>query len=160
MHRLIFATVIALALATRANAHALDFDCKVKRDRVELEAYYDDDTPARSAKVRVEDQGRQLIAEGRTDEEGRWSFARPESGPYRVIVDAGAGHRSEREITITAEAATTEPAAPKQRTRRERFTEFPWLRLGGGLAIIAGLGAAAWVGRKIGRHARRPYSTG
>ena len=41
-----------LVAAPRAAAHALGAECKLVGDRVEVEAFYDDDTPAREASRR------------------------------------------------------------------------------------------------------------
>ena len=139
-----------------AEAHKLGADCKVNGNRVELEAYYPDDIPARDAQVRVEDSNHQLLAEGRTDTEGRWSFARPGAGTYRVIVDAGAGHRKEVKITLTANADTpsgtarsnAEPETASDGPGRAAFTAYPWLRLGIGVAILAALGGGFWIARR------------
>jgi hypothetical protein len=158
MSRLVYVILLMLAVAPRAAAHGLAFDCTRDGDRIQVEAYFDDDTPARAAKVQVKDEQEQIVAEGRTDDQGRWSFARPQPGRYVVVVDAGGGHRESRPITIGTDTdiLTTEPAPVSGRSHRERFTAFPWLRLGLGLAIIAGLGLAAWGLRRLGRRASTP----
>src|SRR5947209_14726965 len=96
--------LLVLVAPLRSAAHGLGAECKVNGSRVELEAYYDDNTPARDARVYVEDAEHQLLAAGRTDADGRWSFARPGAGAYRVIVDAGAGHRKELKFTLAVDA--------------------------------------------------------
>ncbi len=133
----------------RAAAHALGADCRVQAGRVELEAYYDDDTPAREAKVRVHDDGGQVVADGRTDAEGRWSFARPAPGHYRVVVNAGAGHRKELGVTIPGPAETAPAVAVSAEPTRAEFTRFPWLKLGIGLAVIGGVAAAFLLSRRF-----------
>jgi hypothetical protein len=160
-------TLMVLLLgAYRAEAHGLGAECKLHGKRVELEAYFDDDTPARGATVRVEDVGRKAVAEGRTDAKGLWSFPRPQPGRYVVHVDAGAGHRTEVKVTIPegeerpgdepAESGTAppEPAAPvtvSEGPGREEFTRFPWLKLGIGVAVIGGVAAAFLISRRLGR---------
>src|SRR5262245_28615831 len=61
------AALLALVFATPAEAHKLFADCHVKGDRVEIEAYFDDDTPAAQAQVKIVDQAKKTIAEGKTD---------------------------------------------------------------------------------------------
>jgi hypothetical protein len=142
-----------------ADAHGLGATCKVQGDRVELEAYYDDDTPAQNARVRVEDELRLLVAEGRTNEQGRWSFARPEPGQYRIAVDAGAGHRTTVALVIPGSDTGSAPGSAADsvptpgQPDRDEFTRFPWLRLGLGIAAIAGVGGIAWVLLRVRRHA-------
>jgi hypothetical protein len=146
------AVVLAVWLATgrRAAAHALGAECKLVGDRVEVEAFYDDDTPAREARVSVRDGHKQAIAEGRTDSQGRWSFARPAAGTYEVVVEAGGGHRAQVQITIPEADAGT-PAAPETISTgptREEFTRFPWPKVALGLAAIGVFSLALWVVRR------------
>src|SRR5262245_31356111 len=98
--RALLAWFLVLATAPSAFAHALGAECSLRGDRVEVEAYYDDDTPARDARVIVRDVAKKNVAEGRTNDKGFWSFPRPEPGRYRVTVDAGAGHRTTVTITV------------------------------------------------------------
>jgi nickel transport protein len=167
-HRLLPALALAttLVFAGRSGAHALGAECKVNGARVELEAYFDDDTPARDARVRVEHADGQQVATGCTDAKGRWSFARPRPGHYVVIVDAGAGHRTQLQLTLapgpTDADSTTPPdgmvtaepiAGPADPTSatvsagpgRHEFTSWPWTKLGIGTMVLAGVGAAFWI---------------
>jgi hypothetical protein len=132
------AVVVWGAAAAPAWAHALGATARVRGDRLEVEAYFSDDTPAVDAHVKVVDSTDTLIAEGRTDDAGRWSCAAPPAGSYRVTVDAGGGHRARKALTIGGGAA----AASDGPTRAE-FTRFPWGGVAAGLAIIGGL-AIAW----------------
>ena len=152
--------LLGLTLAPRASAHALGAECKLVGDRVALEAYYDDDSPADGARVRVEDGGKQVVTEGRTDARGGWSMPRPGPGRYTVVVDAGVGHRTQLAFTIPAPQSTSTPDAvappepavtiSEDRTRQE-FTAFPWLKLAIGLAVLGGLSAAFLVSRRLQR---------
>src|SRR6266571_8807784 len=76
-----------------AQAHAVGLEWRFRDDRVVIDVFYDDDSPAVRARVRVLD-GDKEIATGLTDEKGGWSFARPAPGRYTIDVDAGAGHRA------------------------------------------------------------------
>jgi nickel transport protein len=147
-----------LIAAPRAEAHGLGAQCKRNGDRIELEAYYDDDTPAAEAKVSVEDGNKKIIAEGWTDTRGRWSFVCPPPARYLVVVDAGAGHRKVLRISIPAGEgpnATTpgENAAVaitvSDEPSRAEFTSFQWLKIGIGLAVIGGIGLAFWISRYV-----------
>jgi hypothetical protein len=57
----------------------------------------DDDTPAEEASVVVTTIDGKPVANGKTDERGLWSFARPGPGRYLIVVDAGSGHRRPHE---------------------------------------------------------------
>lgn len=146
--------VVALTLPSAVRAHAIGADCTLQGETVKVEAYYDDDTPARNAKVNVFDAAQKPVAEGRTNAEGVWSFARPPAGDYRVVVNAGAGHRTEQAVQIPPRAAAPAPAATVDEpppappaevsvsngASREEFTRFPWLRVLLGLAILGTFG--------------------
>jgi hypothetical protein len=133
-------------------AHAFHATVRFRPGRVEVDAYYADDTPARDAAVTVRDRAGQVMAEGRTDDRGAWHFPAPPPGPYTVTVDAGAGHRKSVNITIPA-VLPSEPTGPAQDgvvisdgPTRDEFTRFPWGGVAAGLTVIvlAALGWRAW----------------
>jgi nickel transport protein len=133
-----------LGAVAPASAHAVGAEARLKGDRVEIEAYFDDDTPAADARVSVEDEGQRTVAEGRTDAQGRWLFPRPAAGRYRVTVDAGAGHRARIIVTVpdgapaeTSSAAGKDAVTVSEGPSRQEFTRFPWARVALGLAVIA-----------------------
>ena len=137
-----FIAILVLVLAPSiAGAHALGAEAKLRGQRVEVEAYFSDNTPAQDAHVLVHDVADQTIAEGRTDERGQWSFPVPPSGQYTVIVNAGAGHR--KEITVTIPKKASEGEMVSDGPLCAEFTSFPWGKTALGLAIIAAL-AVGW----------------
>lgn len=124
-----------------ASAHAIGVDARLVGDKVRVEVYFDDDTPASGAKVEVLDGEKAVVAEGRTDDKGFWAFAKPKPGKYTVRLDAGDGHAAKTAITIPGEVE--ESKSLSEGPSRESFTG--WQRLaftGVGLAVIAGLTAA------------------
>jgi nickel transport protein len=158
MARIILITLIVISAplgANRADAHALGAECKIRGDRVELEAYFSDDSPARHAKVAVQDQGGKSVAQGTTDNEGLWSFPVPAPGRYSVIVDAGAGHKTTvlldiRGGSVDSRASdASEPAGGTTGPGRAEFTRTPWERILLGLVLIAalGIGLHLWLRR-------------
>jgi hypothetical protein len=134
-----------LALPGAVWAHAIGAEAKLKGGRVHLEAYYDDDTAADDAKVTVEGGGK-VVAEGRTDEKGRWTFASPPAGTYRVTVDAGVGHRTTIEIEIPEGTVPAEVVSTGK--RREDFTRFPWQGLTVGVGLLGLVAALSWALRR------------
>lgn len=157
-----YAAPLALALALlvilpqQALAHALGISCQIVAERVEVEVYFDDNTPASEAAIRVLDANGQVVAEGRTDSQGRWSFSIAATGKYHVEANAGAGHRARKEIVIetgrSADVGQENAPVPVPKDREE-FTRFPLLQIVLGLAIIGGL---ALVLRFILRARRTP----
>ncbi|MBI2805800.1 MAG: carboxypeptidase regulatory-like domain-containing protein [Planctomycetes bacterium] len=130
-----------------ALAHALGVDCQLRGGKVEVEAFFDDDSPAEKARVEVRSLDDQVIARGSTDAKGRWSFAVPAPGNYLVHVDAGAGHRAKKSIVIPpfgTPPAPTPVTIDGTNSARQDFTGTPWVRIAIGLAAI-GAGSAALV---------------
>ena len=143
MTRSAFILAGLLALPATVSAHGLGADAKLADGRVVVEAYYDDDTPAADADVSVVDESWQSIAAGKTDTAGRWSFPAPPSGSYKVVVDAGAGHRAK--VTLTVPAVPVESASLSDGPTRAAFTgPQKWLWAAVGLAMIAG---GTWLAR-------------
>jgi hypothetical protein len=154
-----------LVSAPRVDAHALGAECKLRGNKVEVAAFFDDDSPAPSAQVRVEAADKKVIGEGLTDAQGHWSFARPAAGRYAVIIDDGTGHRAQVTMTIPAREAASEapcddcccceettptPAITvSEGPGREEFTAFPVLKIGIGVVVIGGVGLAFWLSRVI-----------
>jgi hypothetical protein len=143
MRRLACLSIALLAWALQASlahAHAVGMECRITGANVVVEAFYDDDSPAVRARVRVL-AGDKEIATGLTDEKGIWSFACPPPGQYTVELDAGAGHRATESITVPPTVATPSVAIGNGSTRQE-FTRFPWDRLLLGVLVIFGIAGA------------------
>jgi len=148
MPRVALVIYLSLAFASGAYAHSLGAECKIHGGKVELEAYFSDDTPAANAKIAVHDMTGKLLADGTTDNDGRWSFPVPPPGRYDVIVDAGAGHKTTVPITVPDTRDQTEARVSTGPSRGE-FTRTPWLPITFGLIVIAaaGLGLYLWLQR-------------
>jgi hypothetical protein len=151
------ASLSVLVFAPFAHAHALGVEARLRGGKIEVEAYYSDDTPAGDATVMVHDHAGRFVATGRTDERGKWQFPKPSPGPYTIVVDAGAGHRKSTTIVVPAVLPPGPTGPISSGPSRAEFTRFPWERLAIGLAIIAGLGVVAWVAlRRFGRTSSTP----
>jgi hypothetical protein len=135
-----------LAVPSAVRAHALGVECRLEGNRVAVEAFFDDDTPAPHALVRVLDAAGKEVVQGKTDAAGKWTFAAPQPGKYQVHVDAGAGHRVSREVTIPGEASGSRQIS--EGPSRQEFTEFPWLKVSLGLGTIALFAAAFWLSQR------------
>jgi hypothetical protein len=165
------ALLLTLAASRPAPAHDLGAECTLRGDRVEVEAYYDDDTPAGDARVRVLGAGGEAVALGRTDARGRWSFPRPSPGGYRVLVDAGGGHSTTVKITVTSdpkaepqtartpsdacdccrdEAPTPAAVVVSAGPGLAEFTRTRWPRAAAGVGVVALLGLGWWGARRLG----------
>jgi nickel transport protein len=150
----LLAAAVLFAAAGPAAAHALYAEAKLRGETVTVEVFYSDDTPARGAAVTVRDKSGQEVAAGRTDDEGKWSFARPAAGKYEVTADAGDGHRKAVSITIPSDAVlrthtpTPDEVVVTGGPTREELTRFPWLRAALGVAAIGGLALLLWLANR------------
>jgi hypothetical protein len=154
MHQLHFSLGLTLVLGFFAPAwgfaHALHVTCTLARGNVEVESFYDDDTPAIKADVLVVNAKEATLAQGTTNAKGRWSFAAPAPGAYEVRVNAGAGHRAKTTLVVppptTAAAAPMPPAGAETNgndgMQRADFTRTPWVKILLGLVIIGGCSVA------------------
>jgi hypothetical protein len=164
LHRWIWLIALSALLLSpgRSAAHALGAECTLHPDKVVVEAYYSDDTAARDAAVEVQDSQKKIVATGKTDAKGIWSFSRPAAGRYTVVVDAGNGHRTQLKITVPPLAGAGNAEAPADAVRistgqsRAEFTSFPWAKAAIGLGTIVILAFAWWASRTV----RRGETTG
>jgi nickel transport protein len=135
LYRWLFGALAGLFCASPAFAHRMLLTCTVEGDLVRVQVFFDDDTPAQEAAVLVTDSNQKPKAEGKTDEHGAWTFAKPAPGAYTVKA-SGVGHSATEALIIGGNAATEVPTSAPP---REELTRTPWLNVGIGLGVIAGL---------------------
>ena len=90
---------VVLLLPEWVSAHALEAIVQVTNTAVIIEAGYDDDTPAPSAKIVIRDANQRLVYEGTTDVRGLCTFPLPPGGRYVAEVTS-TGHRARVEFVI------------------------------------------------------------
>ena len=99
---LVLATVAAVGgLPASAAAHGMFADVTVA-DAVTLVAYFDGDEPAEFAEVQVTDADGTVVASGKTDERGLWTFPKPRPGAYTLTVRS-IGHVAKRAFRVGGE---------------------------------------------------------
>lgn len=148
-------TLLVVTLAPACvGAHGIDLKWKQINDRVMVEAFFDDDTPARDARVTIVDEEKNVVASAKTDAQGKCSLRAP-IGRYRIVVDAGGGHRSkERPIRIVGTLPPPSTDGPPNTpissggADRDGVTRFPWERAAIGCGVIALLTGAWWLSRR------------
>lgn len=151
--RLVPAVLLMLTVCGWTSAHELGAEIHRTGDRIDVVAYFDDDTPAMGAKVTLTDATGKVVITGKTDRRGLFAFTKPNPGVYKVDVDAGDGHKLTRPLTLTITGDPSDPNADAGTTvvsdgpSREEFTRTRWEGLVGGLVAIglAGLVAFAYV---------------
>lgn len=145
------ATVLLLQPSTAA-AHAVHAEVTLTAGTATVAVFYDDETPGDDSTVKVTDADGKVVAEGKTDATGKWSFPSPPPGTYKVAIDAGAGHRATRTLTIP-------PIAPEDAIISDgptRADSTGPMRLVWALAGVLAIGLATWVVRLVLK-TRREY---
>jgi hypothetical protein len=119
--------------ASELTPHGLYAHVELRNGQVHLESWFDDDTPAQQAKVKII-AGGHTLREGLTDDKGVWTTERLPPGKYQIQVDAGAGHRKELTFEMPADASA-HTAGPTKNEVREQH----WIGILLGLAVVLGL---------------------
>ena len=95
----IVAALIGIALAR--HGALLSVETTAERN-VRIGAFFDDESPMKGASVRLTDREGGVVAEGKTDERGFYTWTNPAPGYFVVIADDGAGHRGRQTFTLAA----------------------------------------------------------
>lgn len=147
---------ILLSVTSPTLAHNVGIDYAQEKGTatVKIEVFFDDDSPAVNVKVEVLDQDKKVVASGKTDAKGFWTFTAPAPGVFQVHANAGGAHLSDRKLTVDdwrgMPEQTADPPTPLPRdglTRKE-FTRFPWPALGIGLGVIFLFSVAFLIARR------------
>jgi uncharacterized GH25 family protein len=139
-----FLTVLGvLALVTApAHAHELLLRSRVDGSRLRVEAYYklyNDESPAEQVAIILENEKNEVVAKGKTDDNGTWSCALPAPGTY-LLKAQSVGHAATKSLAIGG-------AAPPRHAPDEG-PETPWLKVLIGFGVIAVLFALIWLTRR------------
>ena len=135
---LVLATAAALGgllTPAPARAHAFHADVTVA-DVVTVVAYFDGDEPAESADVEVIDADGTVIASGKTDARGSWTFPKPKPGAY-VLTARSIGHVAKQEFRVDGEPDAAPAVYAGWRANRA-------VALASGLALLLGTSAVSW----------------
>jgi hypothetical protein len=144
--------VVLTLLVSGGSLHAHGLGVSWKEDTsgaLLIDAYFDDNTAAASAKVEIVEGDGTVVASGTTDEKGQCRLARPAPGRYRVQVTAEGGHRAHRSLVVPGEASMP---ASSDGPSREEFTRLRWWGLGIGLTGLACLAVVGRLAAKARRH--------
>jgi hypothetical protein len=116
--------------AATAEAHGLYVHTELRGNQLRIEAWFDDDTPAEKARVKIV-SGTTVIREGVTDEKGLWLTESLSPGKYQIQVDAGAGHRRDTEFNMTEKDVSGTAGPTKIEVKEQQ-----WIGVLAGLLII------------------------
>jgi hypothetical protein len=115
--------------------------------------------------VRLLDARQKVVAEGRINADGEWSWPVLKAGAYEVFVDRGPEENDKLTVPVSVQAALDEPPAPSEIKAPHcpppsaeppgpaDEARFPWLPAGVALGLAGTSGVLFWRGR--GRTCRR-----
>jgi nickel transport protein len=92
--------ILVLAMSSPAQAHKVNLFAYAERGVVHVEGYFVDGAPSRDSRIVAYSPDGGVVAEGRTDAEGRYSFPVNRNENLRIVLEASMGHRNE--ILLTA----------------------------------------------------------
>ncbi|WP_305046541.1 carboxypeptidase regulatory-like domain-containing protein [Geoalkalibacter sp.] len=96
---LIFALLLPSAPAW---AHKVNIFAYVEGKTVYTESYFSAGKPVREGRVQVFDSNREPLLDGRTDEEGRFSFPVPKIDDLTIVIEVGMGHKNSFQLKKSA----------------------------------------------------------
>jgi nickel transport protein len=82
-----------------ALAHKVLLTAYVEGDTVFVESGFSDGTPCRNGRIEIFDPSGNKLLEGKTNENGDFSFKPPQKTALKVVLNAGMGHRGEYMVT-------------------------------------------------------------
>ncbi len=90
----ILSIVVATLFATPSLAHKINVFAYAESGQVKIESYFADGRPVKQSRVMVYDSEDKLLLEGKTDNEGLFSFAIPKVDDLEIVVREILGHRN------------------------------------------------------------------
>jgi nickel transport protein len=91
----------------------------VEGDTVFVEGGFSDGTPCKNARIEVFDPSGKKLLEGKTNEDGEFSFKPSQKADLKLVLNAGMGHRGEYTVpadelqgVVVGDQATTTEAMP------------------------------------------------
>ncbi len=126
---------LLLLWAAPALGHKVNLFAFAEGERVYVQGYFSDGKRPQGGKVEVFGPGGELLLQGRTDQEGEFTFPTPAVSPIEVVLEAEMGHTARMRLDLAEEVggggaggqATAEGAgeadSPQEVRRLERLIE-------------------------------------
>jgi nickel transport protein len=117
--RFIVLLIVIIGISTPAIAHKITIFAWVEGDTVYTQSKFSGGRKAKHAVVEVYDAKGDKLLEGKTDENGEFSFKLPKQKELKVVLLAGTGHRGEWSIPL--EEIVGGDANPDSRLQSQAF---------------------------------------
>ncbi len=103
---------ILIAICTQAHAHRVNLFAWYDGKMILAEGYFSGGNKAMDSAILVFDSEGKEVFHGMTDKKGEFSFKPPGNGEYRLVLEAGMGHRAEALVSVQGmESGTAAPEA-------------------------------------------------
>jgi cobalt/nickel transport system permease protein len=102
---------ILIAICSQANAHRVNLFAWYDGKMILSEGYFSTGTKAVNSTILVLDSEDKEVFHGMTDKKGKFSYKPPGNGEYRLVLEAGMGHRDEALVSV--QDMESEGAAPE-----------------------------------------------
>jgi cobalt/nickel transport system permease protein len=103
--------LILIAISSQALAHKVNLFAWYDGKMILSEGYFSTGTKAVNSTIMVLDSEGKEVFNGMTDKKGEFSFKPPRNGEYRLVLEAGMGHRAEALVSV--QDTESEGAAPE-----------------------------------------------
>ena len=138
---------ILIAICTQAHAHRVNLFAWYDGKMILAEGYFSGGNKAMDSTILVFDSEGKEIFHGMTDKKGEFSFKPPGNGEYRLVLEAGMGHRAEALVSVQGMESGT--AAPEAGQAGPRTAERPELKGDGQAAEDAHKGTVTLTGTEF-----------
>ena len=91
----IFLLAVIFASVSHTSAHRVILVVYAEGGRVFTESYFNDGKRCRDSRIEIFDSQGNKLLEGKTDNNGEFSFKPPKKTNLRIVLTAGMGHRDE-----------------------------------------------------------------
>jgi cobalt/nickel transport system permease protein len=103
--------LILIAISSQAYAHRVNLFAWYDGKMILAEGYFSTGTKAVNSTILVLDSEDKEVFHGMTDKKGKFSYKPPGNGEYRLVLEAGVGHRDEALVSV--QDMESEGAAPE-----------------------------------------------
>jgi cobalt/nickel transport system permease protein len=110
---------VLLAAPDHACAHRVNVFAWYDGSRIQAEGYFPDGRKAAGVPVEIVDPSGKRVFLGETDDEGAVSYETTVNGDYRLVLQAGMGHRAETVVSVEAPESERSALEPEQSPDRE-----------------------------------------
>ncbi|MCM8804745.1 MAG: DUF4198 domain-containing protein [Candidatus Omnitrophica bacterium] len=97
MKKIIF---IFLTFSSLSFCHKVNIFTYKEGDKIFVEGYFSDGKPCKNSLIEIYNEKKEKIVEGKTDENGIFSFNIPDAQKIKIVLIADMGHKTEEEIEL------------------------------------------------------------